>query len=102
MRKTNWDLYNLSEEDQIKICEQYIKLSNYDDYTYWNYDCIILLKSFIYDKNTILDKDGPDYKWYIKKGPSYRSINLNLEEVYNLLKPLLRKEKLNKILNNLK
>ena len=99
MRRTNWNLYNLPEEYQVKLCEDYKNYAKYDSFWYINYDCVYFYKNFILDENTILDPDGPPLEWFLDKEPTVDSTTLNFEEVYNLLKPYLRKEKLNKILN---
>ena len=54
MAKTNWDLYNLSENDQRKICDQYINLSNCSEYTYWNYDCIVFYEYKIQKEDEVV------------------------------------------------
>ena len=101
MEKTNWNLYNLPNDEQLNICEKFIKYFGYFRFTYWNYDNIIFYKKRIQEEDEIIKyfDDDEDF-WICEKGYVHISeININLEDAYNLLKPYIRKEKLNKILN---
>ena len=67
-------IYNMINNKLLNISEKYKTIFNYEDFWYVNYDYIVFYKKQTRTEHTF-------------------------EEVYNLLKPYIRKEKLNKILN---
>jgi hypothetical protein len=101
--KLTFQFSHISEVDRIKICDDYLKYSGYENIKYYTYDYCLLYNLLIIEDNTefiIDDENG----YYIERGDviTTKEKITSFEEIYqdylNINKMENRNLKLNSIL----
>lgn len=101
--KLTYEFSYISDEDRIKICDRYLKYTDYENIEYWTYDYCNLYDFEISEEDTIYYDDNGEICGFLPKGwkRRIRECNKTFEEIYLELQMFEKSDKRGYQLNKL-